>query len=264
LIQSSAIRSSPKLSYVVVFISENKAGTHPAFLAASALISAPAMAWESADGQHSTSASVAMSSDYMWRGYSQTDNEPAISGSFDYGHASGFYAGTWASNVDFGDNTSQEIDIYAGFSSEFGDSGVSYDIGLLRYIYPDENYGWNEFYASFGYSYFSVGIAHSGSVYDSGEDGTYYSLGFDYDLPMGVALSAGVGFYDYDEETELDDGSTVDSATDYRIGLSTELVGFGWDLTYTATDSDGDDIYNDFGKDTSTDGRFIFTVSKSL
>ena len=72
-------------------------------LAASTLVMASsAMAWESEDGQHSTSASVAMSSDYVWRGYSQTDSEPAISGSFDYGHASGLYAGTWASNVDFG------------------------------------------------------------------------------------------------------------------------------------------------------------------
>ncbi|MBT3506047.1 MAG: hypothetical protein HN475_09850, partial [Piscirickettsiaceae bacterium] len=53
-------------------------------LAASTLFAASsAMAWESENGQHSTSASVALSSDYVWRGYSQTDNEPAISGSFD-------------------------------------------------------------------------------------------------------------------------------------------------------------------------------------
>ena len=50
-----------------------------------------AMAWES--GDHSTSASVASSSDYVWRGVTQTLEDPAISGSVDYAHASGFYAG---------------------------------------------------------------------------------------------------------------------------------------------------------------------------
>jgi uncharacterized protein (TIGR02001 family) len=224
-------------------------------LAASTLFAASsAMAWESENGQHSTSASVALSSDYVWRGYSQNDNKPAISGSFDYGHASGLYAGTWASNVNFGDDTSIEIDIYAGYASEIGDTGISYDVGLLRYIYPGESYNWNELYASLGYSYFSVGVAHSGDVYASGETGIYYSLGFDYDLPMGLALSAGYGYYDYDDDV------SEDSPSDYRIGLSTELVGFGWDLTYTDSDSDGEDFY---GEDLA-DGRVIFTVSKSL
>ncbi|HET8808236.1 MAG TPA: TorF family putative porin, partial [Methylophaga sp.] len=62
-------------------------------LAASTLaMTSTAMAWESEDGQHSTSASVALSSEYIWRGISQTDGDPAISGSFDYAHSSGFYA----------------------------------------------------------------------------------------------------------------------------------------------------------------------------
>lgn len=226
-------------------------------LAASASISTSAMAWESADGQFSTSASVALSTDYVWRGYSQTDNEPAISGSFDLGHASGLYAGVWSSNVDFGDETSQEIDIYAGFASEIGGTGISYDVGILRYIYPDESYDWNEVYLSLGYGPFSVGVAHSGDVYGSDENGTYYSAGFDYDLPMNLAFSAGVGYYDYDDDVF---GASEDSATDYRIGLSTELIGFGWDLTYTDSDSDGEDLYGD----NIADGRLIFTVSKSL
>ncbi|MDQ7072995.1 MAG: TorF family putative porin [Gammaproteobacteria bacterium] len=79
--------------------------------------------------------SVALSTDYVWRGYSQTDNDPAISGSFDYAHASGFYAGTWASNVSFATDTDIEIDVYAGFGGEL-DNGLGWDIGWLRYIYP--------------------------------------------------------------------------------------------------------------------------------
>jgi len=222
--------------------------------AASTLVAAStAMAWESEDGVHSTSASVALGTDYVWRGYSQTDEEMAISGSFDYGHSSGFYLGTWASNVDFGDDTSIEVDIYAGFSNEIGESGVGYDVGVLRYIYPGEDYDWNEFYASLSYSMFSVGVAHSGSVYDSGESGTYYSAGFDYDLPGEFALSAGVGYYDYDDKVSEEDH------TDYRLGLSREFVGFGVDVTYYGMDKDGEDAYGDLADD-----RVVLTISKSL
>jgi len=217
-----------------------------------------AMAWESEDGQHSTSASVALGTDYVWRGYSQTDEDPAISGSFDYAHASGLYVGTWASNVNFddadGDTAHMELDIYAGFGGEFGESGLGYDLGVLRYIYPgSEGLDWNEFYGSLSYSFFNVGVAYSGDVYNSSETGIYYSAGFDYDLPGEVALSAGVGLYDYDDEV------SDDNHTDYHIGLSRDFIGFGFDVSYYGMDSDGRDAYGDSG-----DSRFVFTISKSM
>ena len=49
------------------------------------------------------SANVAFASDYVWRGMTQTAEEPAISGGFDIAGESGLYFGTWASNVEFGD-----------------------------------------------------------------------------------------------------------------------------------------------------------------
>ena len=237
------------------------------FAASTMLLASSAMAWESEDGQHSTSASVALSSDYVWRGYSQTDEEAAISGSFDYAHSSGFYAGTWASNIDFdttvnGDvDAGAEVDIYAGFGGAFGESGIAYDLGVLRYIYPgDAGLDWNEVYGSLSYSFFSIGVAHSGNVYNSGEKGTYYSAGFDYDLPYDISLSAGVGLYDYD------DAVSTENHTDYRIGLSKAAAGFDFNATYYVMDSDGKDAYstdngwnNDLG-----DGRLVFTISKSM
>jgi uncharacterized protein (TIGR02001 family) len=231
-------------------------------LSGALLASGSAMAWESEDGSWSTSASVALSTDYVWRGYTQSNEEPAISGSFDVAHASGFYAGTWASNVDFSNiglsNVSAEYDIYAGFGGEFGDSGVSYDIGVLRYMYDADDLDWNEFYASIGYSYFSLGVAHSTDVYNTDEDGTYWTLGFDYDITDSVALSAGIGYYDYDQAVV--GAGNPDEAIDYRIGLSTEVVGFGVDLTYYDTDSDGETLY---GED-EAEGRLVFTISKSM
>ncbi|RKZ78942.1 MAG: hypothetical protein DRQ35_05140 [Gammaproteobacteria bacterium] len=228
-------------------------------LAASTFFAASsAMAWESEDGAFSTSASVAGASDYVWRGYSQTDEQIAVQGSFDVSHSSGLYAGTWASNVDFDDDASSEIDVYAGFSSEFNDTGIGYDVGILRYIYPGENYGWNEGYGSLSYSLFNVGVAYSGSVYDTSETGVYYSAGFDYDLPYDVALNAGVGYYDYD--SKVYGKGNPDSATDYHIGVSRDFFGFGFDLTYYDTDSDAEDLYSD----DLADSRVVFTISKSM
>jgi uncharacterized protein (TIGR02001 family) len=220
--------------------------------ATSFLTASSAMAWESEDGAHSTSASVALSTDYMWRGYTQTDDKPAISGSFDYAHSSGFYLGTWASNVDFNDDASAEIDIYAGFGGDIGDSGFGYDLGVLRYIYPGENYDWNEYYASLSYSFVTAMIAYTDDVYGSDEDAIYYNLSAGYDLPAGFSLSAAIGYYDYQDYSN-------NSPVDYSIGLSKELAGFGFDLSYIGTDDDGDDEYGE-----AADERLVFTISKSL
>ena len=66
-------------------------------IAATSLLSTQAFAVEG------LSANVGATSNYLWRGVSQTANAAAISGGIDYEADSGFYAGTWASNIDFGD-----------------------------------------------------------------------------------------------------------------------------------------------------------------
>ena len=228
-----------------------------------------AMAWESEDGKNSVTANVALTSDYVWRGHSQTDENPAIQGGFDYAHSSGFYTGIWGSNVDFDledtpldledetdFDTSIEVDVYAGWGTEI--NGWTFDLGALRYLYPDEG-GFNfwEFYGSVGYSFFGVGVAYSDDVYGTDETGTYYSGTFDYGLPYDVALSAGIGYYDYSKKV-FGDGSP-DSVTDYRIGISKEFFDLGFDITYYDTNSDGKDLYGKLGGD-----RWVFTVSKSL
>ncbi|OUR65771.1 hypothetical protein A9Q79_01930 [Methylophaga sp. 42_25_T18] len=220
--------------------------------------SSMAMAWESENGSHAVDFGVTLANDYIWRGYSQTNRAPAVSGSADYSHSSGLYVGTWASNVDFDDDADYEIDIYAGFASEFGESGIGYDLGVLRYLYPGEDYEWNEVYASLSYSYFGVSVAHSGAVYDNKDkDGTYYSASFDYDLPWyELGFSAGIGYYDYDSGVV-----NVKSAehTDWRIGLSKSYNTLDLGLTYTGMDSDAED---DIGKNASD--KLTISVSTSF
>ena len=105
----------------------------PAFAcpaAAPALLAAPgANAQEGPD----IAWNVGVVSDYVFRGFSQTNEDPAVQGGVDTTIGS-FYGGVWASNVDFGDDTSAEVDFYGGYRTEA--SGFAVDVGAVLYIYP--------------------------------------------------------------------------------------------------------------------------------
>lgn len=187
------------------------------------------------------SANVALTSDYMFRGISQNDNDMAIQGGFDYNHDSGFYAGVWGSNVSAKafNGSSMELDTYLGWSGDVGP--VSLDAGALRYNYPGQATGpsadTNEFHVGVSKDF---GVASAGlTVYYSSD---FFNLGSEkyYDLslsaPVGpVTLAAHYGKTSIDEKT----GLTKQDYADYSLGASMEYAGFGFDLTYTNTDNSG-------------------------
>jgi uncharacterized protein (TIGR02001 family) len=220
-------------------------------LVASSVLLASASTAVMAEGAWESSANIALSSEYVWRGVGQSASDPAISGGFDLGHESGFYVGTWASNVDYGDDASIEIDYYAGFGGDFGDSGVSYDVGGLYYDFPSEDYDAFEVYGFLSYSFLSAGVSYSVDLFDADDqDGNiYYQLDVGHDVGS-ISLAAGIGYWDLDD-------SDADY-TNYYLGASTELGGFGLDLTYYDTDDDGEDFS---GTENDT---IVFTISKSL
>jgi len=87
------------------------------------------------------SANVALTTDYVFRGFSQTDEGPAIQGGFDASYGA-FYAGVWASNLDFGaapvgtgDAADIEIDWYGGFKHSI--RNIEFDLGVIYYSYPN-------------------------------------------------------------------------------------------------------------------------------
>ena len=106
-----------------------------AAIAATATLALGAAAQAKAEDGPSVSFNVGAASDYVFRGYSQTDSKPQVYGGADLGVGI-FYAGTWLSNVDFGDSTSMEYDLYAGFKPTLGP--VSLDVGLVRYGYTNQ------------------------------------------------------------------------------------------------------------------------------
>lgn len=106
--------------------------------AACLAFSSPALAQEEAPGDIAVTGSATLITDYRFRGVSQTDKEMAVQGGLTVTHASGFYLGTWASNLagwgTFG-GSNMELDLYGGYSREVA-SGVTVDVGLTWYMYP--------------------------------------------------------------------------------------------------------------------------------
>jgi uncharacterized protein (TIGR02001 family) len=106
--------------------------------AALAAMTAPAFAQEEEKPDVTITGSVALVSDYRFRGVSQTDKDPAIQGGVTINHSSGLYGGFWASNLSgwgtFG-GPNLETDIILGYKSEVT-SGLSIDVGVTYYMYP--------------------------------------------------------------------------------------------------------------------------------
>jgi len=188
------------------------------------------------------SANVSATSNYLWRGVTQTDDAAAVSGGIDYANESGFYAGTWASNVDFGDDASFELDFYLGFSGDLGDSGLGYDVGYIYYAYPDSaetvsdnEYDFGEIYGSLSYENFSI-AANYGVNNDDGaewaDSALYISADAAFEITNGLELGFHVGNYSFDDD--FDDADY----TDYGISLSKS----GFTFALSDTDMDNDDM----------------------
>lgn len=182
-------------------------------------------------------ANVSLATDYVWRGVSQTDQAPAIQGGFDWSNESGFYIGTWGSNVDFSDSSSLELDVYAGWETELS-SGLGLDFGLIQYTYHDDgsDSDFTELYAGLSYSNFSGAVSR-----DFDNKTTYLEVGYDTTIGQDIGLGLHVGKYTSDY-------------TDYSVTFSKSYAGLDFGLGYYDTNVDS----------YLTDGRFVLSVGKSL
>lgn len=212
------------------------------------------------------SANVALATDYVFRGISQTGEDPALQGGFDFKHASGFYAGVWGSNVEFSpavDDASLELDYYAGVTGEFG-GGLGWDVGAIYYSYPgsesDANLDYWEAKGALSYAFKGVALEPSVSLalYYSPEftgetgDATYVVGSLNLALPQDFGLSLHVGQQSIDE-------TVPDSYMEYGVGVSKQVAGFGLALNYYGTNGDGEDLAGDLADD-----RVVFSVSRSF
>ncbi|NOQ36801.1 MAG: hypothetical protein GQ569_13055 [Methylococcaceae bacterium] len=207
------------------------------------------------------SASVAFTTDYVWRGVSQSNNDAAIQGSFDLSHEMGFYVGAWGSSYEFGDRASMELDVYGGFANEtdFGGTlpfALSYDVGVLRYEYTDEpDLGFTELYFGASVSPFEnfnfSTYYYYGLKVDHTRPGEYTDLAADYTVPDslgGFTLLGHAGYYNKKDGT--------DDYWDWKIGIAKDIGGFNFEVAYTDTD--------DSSNGNLDDARVVATVSREL
>ena len=171
---------------------------------------------------------IALSSEYMWRGMTQSDGVAAVSGGFDISGDSGAYFGVWGSNVEYGDDATMELDYYLGYAGET-DGGLSYDIGYLLYDFPGADYDAEEIYLGLGYSYFGV-------TYYAGQDDAPDNVEFSISLgETGLGLTVG----DYD-----DVGQYTILAYDLPISLAGLSIGLAWnDIDYDDDTAEDDDVF---------------------
>jgi len=224
-----------------------------------------------ASAQAQLTGNLGLTSDYRFRGVSQTQNAPAVQGGIDYAHKSGFYVGNWNSSVSsqmYTNGSGVESDLYAGFKKDIY-KGLTLDVGSHNYFYPratnntSTNFDTNELFAGLGYGPVSVKYSQSLSNYfgtANSKNSQYYQA--DIVQPLGkskISLLAHVG------RTEVNNNSSM-NYTDYNVGLGYNLQ--GWDLaakyyTNTGTSSSFQTANTINGQRLYKDAA-VFSVSKSF
>lgn len=149
---------------------------------------------------------AAVTSDYRYRGISQSRLKPAVQGGIDYvANPSGLYAGAWASTIkwteDAGGGGQVEVDLYAGKRGDFV-KNVSYDVGVLRYVYA------------------SNGLAHVAGLANANTTELYGQLGFG---PAYIKYSHSVtnlfGFVDSKNSGYVDVGANIEAGAGLTVNL---------------------------------------------
>jgi uncharacterized protein (TIGR02001 family) len=221
---------------------------------------APALAFAQAapapTPEHTLTGNMGIYSQYVFRGLTQTDGDPALQGGFDYSHSSGLYAGVWMSNVswlrDFGaynGGGSLEMDFYGGYKGTFG-GDFGYDVGLLQYYYPGsvtpgfvkadtlELYGalsWKWLSAKYSYSLNdkTFGVTDSRGTY-------YFDLTANFPVNDKLSLLAHYGIQKFDGSTAAGvSNDSFASYDDYKLGISYVLPqNFTIGAFYTDTSMD--------------------------
>jgi uncharacterized protein (TIGR02001 family) len=172
---------------------------------------------------------VALVTDYRFRGLSLSGGDVAVQGSINVNHSSGLYVGTWASSMeDSAIYGHTEVDVYAGWTGAIA-SGLTADVGLLYYVYPNGNVGdANVFepYASLttaiGPATAKFGVAYAWKQDSLGGDDNLYLF---TDLGVGIpntplSLSAHVGYTDGALSPKLLTGVSTDGGWDYSVGAT--------------------------------------------
>ncbi|MCK8515143.1 TorF family putative porin [Methylonatrum kenyense] len=191
------------------------------------------------------SANIGVTSNYIFRGLTQTDDGAAVQGGLDYGHESGVYVGAWASNVDFeieGSNfTGYELDGWIGFAGAF--EQLNYDLGYIYYAYPgsrdlkDSDFG--EIYLNLNVDMLTVGVFYvtnaESEVREQFKDAVYYYANLDVPITEDWSAGATLGRQDFRSSAPEDD------YTHWQLGVTRHTDIGDFTFAYDQTDLSGND-----------------------
>ena len=228
-------------------------------------IYAPLVQAQEAAPAYTLTGNVALTSDYRYRGLSQTRLKPALQGGADYTHTdSGVYAGVWASTIkwidDFGGDAKVEIDLYGGKRGEIAPN-FTYDVGGLFYAYPSNRLSVNantfELYGQLGWGPGYIKYSHSTTnlfgTADSKGSG-YLDVGANIELSPGLTLNLHAG-------RQRVANNSVYSYNDYKVGLTKD---FGIATVQLALIKAQTDAYlSPQGKNLGKSGA-VLTISKTF
>lgn len=237
-------------------------------LASSAVL---AQAAPAAASPHTVTGNLGFVTDYRFRGISQTFKQAAVQGGVDYSHSSGFYLGTWGSNVSglqFNNGSGLELDVYGGYKVPAGP--VTLDLGAIYYWYPGAYYNGfgpakpkynnTEVYIGASWGWLSAkysrttsdlfgvnrttyggacGVSATGAalICTNPLSSTAGSKGSTYvDLTATVPVASGLNLVaHYGKQTVKNFGQL--SYTDYKVGLTYDAMGFTWGASYIGTNA---------------------------
>lgn len=141
------------------------------------------------------SGSLGYTSDYVWRGVSQSGGSGAMQVDLML-EKNGLYGGIWASQVDFGDEATYEMDFYGGYELWLSDKW-SIDVGVLQY-------NWDKGYDDVEEAFVKVGLKDLSVGYYvdlSNSDNTYMEVG--YTLPFIKWVDLGINYGRFDEDNDF-------------------------------------------------------------
>jgi len=212
------------------------------------------------------SGNVSLTSNYLYRGVSQTNDKAAIQGGFDYAHSSGFYAGAWGSSISwlvdggYYNSSSLELDTYAGFKGGFAED-FTFDVGFLRYNYPGEYLppqiaaNTNELYGAISWKWLTAKYSRSMTNLfgvDNSSGSGYIDLSGSYTLEgPGVTLGAHYGKQTIANTTPSGD------YTDYNLKASKDFSGFTLAVMLSKVKGSTAGIYDE-------DAKGVLSVSRSM
>lgn len=138
--------------------------------------------------------SIGYSSDYMWRGVSQSAGASSFNAGIEV-DSNGFFVGAWVGEVDFGDEATQERDLYLGYNLDVMDN-LDVQLGLIQYRYDKGDYDTvEEGFVKVGYN--SLTLSY---FLDTDTENDYAHISYDLWFVNGVDASIGYGYHGEDDD----------------------------------------------------------------